>query len=312
MAANVELVDPKRIKPNPDNPRLIFHEDELAELEKSISSQGILVPLSIYPERAGYFLIDGERRWRCASRLGLHRVPAIIQSKPNKITNIMMMFAIHNARKDWDPLPTAMKLQELEGELTRAKGKAPKEGELAAAASLSRGEIRRLKKILRIPQNLKDEVMRELEKPRSEQQITLDQVLEATVAAERLKKSGLIPNNREARAAKAIVEKFRTKVLKNTTAPRKISKIISFVENGDVSKDLVAREVDKFLSTQTATIDTLYERTVQHEAAFQSVEQAAEKFVRQLEELSEVGDEIPDNLRQVLLRVRALIGGLVR
>ena len=26
----------------------------------------------------------------------------------------MMMFAIHNARQDWDPLPTALKLEELE------------------------------------------------------------------------------------------------------------------------------------------------------------------------------------------------------
>lgn len=39
-------------------------------------------------------------------------MPVIVQPKPDKLQNIMMMFAIHNARRDWDPLPTAYTLQE--------------------------------------------------------------------------------------------------------------------------------------------------------------------------------------------------------
>jgi hypothetical protein len=44
MTANVELIDPAKIHPNPDNPRLIFRRKELEELEESIAAQGILVP----------------------------------------------------------------------------------------------------------------------------------------------------------------------------------------------------------------------------------------------------------------------------
>jgi hypothetical protein len=35
----------------------------------------------------------------------------------------MMMFAIHNTRRDWLPLPAALKLQELEVELSKARGR---------------------------------------------------------------------------------------------------------------------------------------------------------------------------------------------
>src|SRR5579859_3107159 len=108
MADNVALLDPQKIKPNPENPRLIFHADELQGLEDSIKLQGVLVPIAVYRDGAKYVILDGERRWRCALKLGLPRLPAIVQPKPDRLTNIMMMFAIHNARRDWDPLPTAM------------------------------------------------------------------------------------------------------------------------------------------------------------------------------------------------------------
>jgi ParB/RepB/Spo0J family partition protein len=123
MAATVELLNPRHIEKNKSNPRLIFREDELTALADSIRDQGILVPLTVYKQRDKYVLLDGERRWRCAVRLGLNKVPAIVQEKPDPVTNIMMMFAIHNARRDWDPLPTAMKLEELEKKLTSPGGR---------------------------------------------------------------------------------------------------------------------------------------------------------------------------------------------
>src|SRR5437764_6480089 len=135
--ATVELIDPRKLERNPDNPRLIFQAEELSALEESIKAQGILVPLTVYRDRKRYILLDGERRWRCSIRLGLHKVPVIVQEKPDRVTNIMMMFAIHNARQDWDPLPTALKLEELEKIITKAAGEKPSERRLAAAASLS-------------------------------------------------------------------------------------------------------------------------------------------------------------------------------
>jgi ParB/RepB/Spo0J family partition protein len=103
VAESVKLLDPKLLKRNEDNPRLIFRQEDMDALEKSIADQGILVPLTVYQEGKHYRLLDGERRWRCALKLGLPIVPTLIQPRPERLQNIMMMFAIHHARKDWFP-----------------------------------------------------------------------------------------------------------------------------------------------------------------------------------------------------------------
>ena len=171
--AEVTLVDPHKLERNPDNPRLIFREDDMLALQDSIREQGILVPLTVYAEGNRYRLLDGERRWRSALKLGMPRVPVIVQAKPERLTNIMMMFAIHHARKDWDPLPTALKLDELEREFQRRHKKRPTEKELAGLASMSRGEVRRLKKLLNLPRGYRDELLKELQKPKNEQALTV-------------------------------------------------------------------------------------------------------------------------------------------
>ena len=136
MADSLREASPGEIRANPENPRLIFHEDELEELSASIAENNILVPLTVYESaEGGYVLLDGERRWRCAKRLGLARVPVIVQPEPSLMQNIMMMFAIHNARADWDPLPTAMKLQRLADVFEAQEGRQPAEKELAQLAS---------------------------------------------------------------------------------------------------------------------------------------------------------------------------------
>ena len=176
MAEGLTLIDPRKLERNPDNPRLIFHQDELDALQESIAAQGILVPLTIYKDGNKHFILDGERRWRCSLKLGLSKVPVIIQPKPDHLQNIMMMFAIHNARRDWDPLPTAIKLEELEGIFTKQQGRKPTEKELAELASMRRGEVRRLRKLLALPKKYRKMLLAELEKPRSQQRLTVERV----------------------------------------------------------------------------------------------------------------------------------------
>jgi ParB family chromosome partitioning protein len=151
MAETIRLVSPRSIQANPENPRVIFRPEELAELQQSISDQGILVPLTVYEDGSNLIILDGERRWRCATLLGLANVPVIVQPKPERLQNIRMMFAIHNTRRDWDPLPAALKLEELEREFQHQHNVMPNEKELASLASISRGEVRRLRNLLKLP-----------------------------------------------------------------------------------------------------------------------------------------------------------------
>src|SRR5439155_10016510 len=92
--STLEELNPDKIDANPDNPRLIFREDELNQLLESIREVGIQVPLAVYRKRQRFILIDGERRWRCARKLNLATVPAIVQPQPTRLEDILIMFNI--------------------------------------------------------------------------------------------------------------------------------------------------------------------------------------------------------------------------
>lgn len=309
--ASVELIDPRKIKQNPDNPRLIFQAEELSSLEESIREQGILVPLTVYPDGRVHTLLDGERRWRCAIRLGLHKVPVIIQEKPDRITNIMMMFAIHNARQDWDPLPAALKLEELEKIITGATGEKPTERRLAAAASLSTGEVRRYRKILGLPTHLKNELLSELNKPRGEQLLTVDHVIEAVDGVSRLAKSKAINASETDELVMTIANKFRSGILKSTVEPRKLSRIARAVERKEVTGARVRNEIAKFKNTPTYSINQVFESTVEQADFSHGTEQLIRRSLVRLREIQtrriELSSELRDSLEELLKEIRAML-----
>lgn len=312
MAATVELIDPRKIQKNPDNPRLIFQAEELSALEESIKEQGILVPLTVFKDGRDYVILDGERRWRCAIRLGLHSVPVIIQEKPDKVTNIMMMFAIHNARQDWDPLPTALKFEELEKMIAKATGEQPSERRLAAAASLSIGEVRRYRKILALPKSLRKELLGELKKPRGDQDLTVDHVIEAVDGVGRLVKAEIIQSSDEDELVGVIADKFRTKTLTSTVEPRKLSRIARAVERNEVSLAAVRKELGRFVKSPKVTINELFERTVEHTDFAHGTEQLVRRSLIRLREIREREIDVSPELREVLEEFIAEVRAILR
>jgi ParB family chromosome partitioning protein len=139
-------VSPDSIQRNPDNPRLIFRQRDLDELKRSIYELGVLQPLIVFTREGDpetYILIDGERRWRCARELNLAQVPVHVHAEPTRVQNITTMFNIHKLRVDWEPMPTALKLQEL----TRLTNET-RVGELARMTGQSADAVRKSLKLL--------------------------------------------------------------------------------------------------------------------------------------------------------------------
>src|SRR5258706_14837526 len=69
------------LSPNPNQPRVHFDEESLAELAASIREIGVLQPVLVRASGGGmYQLVAGERRWRAARRAGLMTIPAIIRT----------------------------------------------------------------------------------------------------------------------------------------------------------------------------------------------------------------------------------------
>ncbi|MBN6104700.1 ParB/RepB/Spo0J family partition protein [Xanthomonas sp. CFBP 8703] len=304
MAESVRLISPRLIEPNPENPRLIFRQEELDALAESIKRQGILVPLTLYADGKGYKILDGERRWRCSIKLALENVPAILVDKPDRMTNLMMMFAIHHRRDEWDPLPTAEKLAVLEKLYMQRYGKAVTERELAELASLKVGEVRRLKKLLALPESYREMLMAELQKPRSEQKITVDHVLEAQAGASALRKRGVLHNEKEEDSLReSIIEKFRTGVIDNTVAPRKLAKVARAVERGDIPLDVARSAALKVKNVKSYSIDAAFEDSAASQDEQHAAEMLANRLIEKIESLLARSTVINSSLRSSLARL---------
>ncbi|MBY5516210.1 ParB/RepB/Spo0J family partition protein [Rhizobium leguminosarum] len=144
------------LRPNPHNPRVLFDSEPLATLEASIRKVGILVPLTVY-QAAGsrqFTILDGQRRWICATRIGLEEVPINQVTEPSLAQNIVTMFQIHKLRKDWELMPTALKLGVLIKELDENRDAA-----LADLTGLDVAVITRCKKLLSFEGDYQDRML---------------------------------------------------------------------------------------------------------------------------------------------------------
>ena len=308
MAESIRNLSPNWIHQNPENPRLIFRENELQELEESIDLQGILVPLTVYESSPNkYVILDGERRWRCAHRLGLRQVPVIVQPKPTRMQNIMMMFAIHNARKDWDPLPTAMKLQQLEELFYLKEKRNPTEAELAQVSSMPRGEVRRLKLVIALPKKYKDLLLKEGDLPRSDQRVTVDHVLEAVRGSAALRKRELIDGKQESRLISTIISKYQSGVIKNTVEPRLLAKIARAVDRSEVTRPKVHRLIEKLMSDPQYSIERAFKDSVARIDIEHGLEQQVLRLTEKLEAEAIAGSEIGKSLQLALKQLNLTI-----
>lgn len=255
-------IPPDRIDPNPDNPRIIFREDQMNQLLDSIREVGIKVPLSVYPDGHRYILIDGERRWRCARKLNLPTVPALVQPRPSRLENILMMFNIHNVRVDWDPLPTAIKLKQVQ-DLLAAEGRPNDLRELSALTGIRPVRLRRLFELLDLPEKYKRLLLRESEKPRDQREFTEDLFLEiykALHAIERYTPEVFDSVSRED-FVESMVHKYQMGAAESVTAYRFISKMAR-AELAGIDRESAIPTIVDLVSNHDSPIGQAFETSV--------------------------------------------------
>ena len=111
-----QLLPIYKVEPNPDQPRRDFDEEELAALADSISTHGILQPLTVRELPSGYFqIIAGERRWRAARLANLREVPAVvIEADDKKVQELALIENLQ--RQDLNAVEEALGYQSLMAE----------------------------------------------------------------------------------------------------------------------------------------------------------------------------------------------------
>ena len=100
--------------PNKFQPRKIFDEDSLSDLEKSIRERGIIQPIIVRKsdENSKYEIIAGERRWLAAQKAGLHEVPVVV-TEADDLKSLEFAIVENVQRNDLNPLEEAQGYQRL-------------------------------------------------------------------------------------------------------------------------------------------------------------------------------------------------------
>ena len=100
--------------PNKFQPRKIFDEDSLIDLEKSIKERGIIQPIIVRKsdENSKFEIIAGERRWLAAQKAGLHEVPVVV-TEADDLKSLEFAIVENVQRNDLNPLEEAQGYQRL-------------------------------------------------------------------------------------------------------------------------------------------------------------------------------------------------------
>lgn len=139
-----------KIRPNPFQPRKEFKPEDLADLESSLRTNGLLQPISVRPEKggAGYELVAGERRLRAAQRLGWTDIPAIIRQIDDR--ELLTLALVENLqRADLNPVEEAEGYQRLIDEFSLTQQ------EVAAAVAKDRSTVANMLRLLVLPASVR-------------------------------------------------------------------------------------------------------------------------------------------------------------
>ncbi len=139
------------VRANPNNPRQIFADDELADLANSIREHGIVQPILVrsVTETDGtcYEIIAGERRWRAAQLAELHNIPVIVRDVADK--QALEIAIIENVqRSDLNPIEEARGYQQLIDDHQYLQA------DLAQVIGKSRSHVANTLRLLKLPENV--------------------------------------------------------------------------------------------------------------------------------------------------------------
>lgn len=304
-STDLQMVDPKRINRNPNNPRRYFNDERLDLLRTSIQETGILVPLIAYRDvdPADYILMDGERRWLAALELGLQEVPVNVISAPDPLDNLLQMFNIHAVREEWPLVSIALSLREV----MKVSGET-RESRLAVMTGLTRSTVRRSKRLLSLPDEELELIKSEAHLDRSVQIHREDLYLEIEAAESVIRNE--FPEIGDRYSRDQVIRQFARKrelgSLQAVTDFRDVGKMVKAAESDLVDRSLVLRAVERLIDDESLSPTDVF-----NQVARQSYEQ--QELTRRIAILRDHLVETPietalsDELREALRGLRAII-----
>jgi ParB/RepB/Spo0J family partition protein len=278
---------------------------------RSIIQVGIQVPLSVYKKKNKFILIDGERRWRCAVKLGLTEVPIIIEPEPTPLENLLMMFNIHNVRVHWDLLALAFKVKKVRELVQKEREIILSKKELADLTGVTTATIARCEELISLPEKYLDLIWAELEKPKGEQKYTEDLFLEIKKSIKTIE--NYLPEIFEDYSAEKMLDIFFEKYAQGVEVNRVRFRDISKIARGElvgVPRDKTLKVIRRFLTQSHYTIESAFQDSVADAYSERTTERKLYDLINVLQETPYL--EKDDELRDVLLELRKEINRLIK
>lgn len=306
--SKLKYISVDKIDRNPDNPRIFFRTEELDNLLISISRIGVQVPITVYQDGDRYVIIDGERRWKCSKKLNLKTIPALIQDKPTKLENLLLMFNIHALREQWDLFTIAMKLP-IVIELLEDEGIKPTEIQLSRYTGLSRGYIRRSRLLMALPQKYRDMILLELKKPKSKQKLSEDFFLEMEKGLKSVKKHYPEVIDNIDRIRDTLIKKYRNLTITNVLHFRYVTKI-SRAQKYGVSNKTAKNALKRLFQDNKYSIEDAFEDSAEEAYDERALATRIEWLLNNLKEF-EIEELETGDLKIMLIELRELINELL-
>lgn len=105
-------IDIDSIVPNPQQPRIRFDEEKLADLASSIKTHGIIQPLIVSRDGNQYEIIAGERRYQASKIAGLKKLPVIVR-EAGELEKLELAIIENIQRHDLNAIEEAKAYQKL-------------------------------------------------------------------------------------------------------------------------------------------------------------------------------------------------------
>lgn len=149
-AGDVRTVRIAEVSPNRFQPRRVFNDPELSELEASLRATGLLQPITVRSTgKGGWELVAGERRLRAATRLGWTEIPALVRDFDDRA--MLTLALVENLqRTDLNALEEAEGYQRLIGEFELTQQ------QVADAVGKDRTTITNLLRVLTLPVGVRE------------------------------------------------------------------------------------------------------------------------------------------------------------
>src|SRR6202140_5000010 len=147
-------VDVDRLSPNALQPRGLVDDERLANLARSIKSNGVIQPIIVRKVGDRFQIIAGERRWRAARQAGLLRVPVVVREvAKGQERSLLEMALIENVqRENLNPIDEAHAYQRLSVEFHLTQE------DIADAVGKDRSSVANYLRLLKLPDDVRADV----------------------------------------------------------------------------------------------------------------------------------------------------------